>query len=249
MSREVHPLSDYHSKVLTLMGITAREAADAATQMAAIEARIGRPLPPSLREWYSLEGACALLERYSNGDHAIAVADLGRDGLLHGDLLVFRHENQWVCHWAVRLDGSDDPPVVVDYDDSFKTFRPCAAAFSAYVYACMWDWGTVVNNEALMQAQNRPLSDEALTWLRRHFTPELETFGWPGHTQYRFRSPGQRILIWAAHDQADWWLAGDSEEALCRLVKRVWSVDAVGVSLWSNTQEGEAILRRARSEK
>lgn len=243
-----HPyVSSYHSNALALIGVTPHQALNASEVIAAIEQRIKRPLPPSLREWYALDGACALLDRYSNDDHAVAVADLGRDGLLPGDLLVFRHENQGVCHWAVRLDGSDDPPVVVDYDDSFKTFQPCADTFSAYVYASIWDWGTVLNPDPLIQAQNAPLSEEALSWLRRHFTPELETHGWPGHTQYRFRSPGQRILIWAAHDQADWWLAANNVAELSRLVKRIWSLDAVGTSLWSHSEMGESVLKRARS--
>jgi hypothetical protein len=234
----------YHAQALRLIGAVPKVAPQAAGLIVAIEGRLGRPLPASLCEWYSLEGACELLMQYSNGDPPVAITDLGRDTLIAGDSLIFRHENQGVCAWAVRLNGSDDPPVVVDYCTGFTECRPCANTFSDYVYSCVWDWGLVLNH-ATIQAQNPPISDEALSFLRRDFTAELETNGWPGEIQYRFSSPDQRILVWAAKDQADWWLAGDSDDALCRLVRSLRDVDELGRSLWSSDAAGESVLRRA----
>jgi hypothetical protein len=243
MTGGVDNVLQYHAKALKLIGAAASMAPDAMSALSAVEARIGQRLPASLREWYSLEGACDILRRYSNGDPPVAVADLGRNGLMAGDLLVFRHENQGVCSWAAWLNGRDDPPVFVDYDAGSRAYRACANTFSEYVYACLWDWGLVLKN-ALIQAQNAPVSPEALAFLRSNFKAEIETSGWPGDMQYRFFSSDQRILVWAAKDQADWWLAGDGEEAVFRLVNALWDVDELGRSFWSDDTLGKSILQR-----
>lgn len=236
----------YHAKALKLIDAVPILARDV-SNIIAVEDRLGRQLPASLREWYSLDGACDMLLRYSNGDPPVAIANLGRDGLIARELLTIRHENQGVCTWAVLLDGSEDPPVVVDYDVDFKTRQPCANSFSDYVYSCFWDWGLVLNSPRV-QAQNGPISPEALDFLRGNFAAELETYGWPGDTQYRFFTPDQRILIWESKQQADWWLSADSDDALVRLVARLWRVDDLGTSLWASDDADEYILQRARSQ-
>ncbi len=59
----------------------------------------------------------------------------GPQDRLANNLLVFRWENQGVCAWAIRPDGSDDPPVVVDVDTQFKSWIECASSFSRHLYA------------------------------------------------------------------------------------------------------------------
>lgn len=71
-------------------------------------------LPASLKEFYSLQGACAILAKHSNEDPAQPIEELGdADELAHG-LLRIQTENQGVAAWFVRLDGTDDPPVEVE---------------------------------------------------------------------------------------------------------------------------------------
>lgn len=242
--RTVILMLQHHAKALQLAGVQPRPAAQAAKSIAAIEHRIRRPLPASLREWYSLEGACDLLLRHSNSDPPVALADLGCSDLIARNLLPFRHENQGVCTWAVDLNGSDDPPVLVDYDKNFESPRPCANRFSEHVYASVWDWHCVLTN-ATIQAQIDPLSDEALDFLGRTFQAELVTEGWPGDTQYRFFSADQRVLIWESKDWADWWLSADNDAALLRLVQTIWEIDNLGGSLWSPDASCAAVLRQA----
>lgn len=75
-------------------------------------------------------------------------------------------KNQRVCAWAIRLDGSDDPPVVVDFDTQFRSWKESALSFSQPLYAWMWDYSVTVERMGkdglLIQAQNRPLSEEGL---------------------------------------------------------------------------------------
>jgi hypothetical protein len=112
--------------------------------MARVENKIGRTLPALVREWYELEDACRLLLEHSNDDLPVDISEFGdpvRDAhgggphnLLPNDLMVFKWENQGVCTWAIRLDGSDDPPVVVDVDTQFKSWIECAPSFRVEEY-------------------------------------------------------------------------------------------------------------------
>jgi hypothetical protein len=114
------------------------------------------------------------------------------------------------------------------------------------VHSCVWDYTFVLNRDHVVQAQNDPLSDEALAFLRGRFATGPRTHGWPGHDQYRFVGADQWILIWADDGQADWWLAAEDADSLICLIDDVWDADRVGQSLWSHTSAGEAILRQVR---
>lgn len=245
----------FHAKTLKLLNVAPVISAIAISRLDDVETRIGRRLPSSVREWYSLPDACKLLRQYSNDDWPLEVAEFGvpRNDTLGGgphDLLargmiVFRYENQGVCVWAFGLDGSDDPPVYVDFDSQFKTWTKCAPTFSEHLYAWMWDYATVLTKDLLIQAQNRPLSETALGFLKENLEVGPETYGWPGRTQYRFSSGDQRILIWASEDQADWWLTADDEDSLGQLSQNVWQCDEVGQQFWSNSERAAPLLVNA----
>ncbi|MCB9851771.1 MAG: SMI1/KNR4 family protein [Phycisphaerales bacterium] len=236
----------FHEKTFRLIGTNPNIDPSSLDALAAVEQRIGLALPASLREWYSLEDACDRLYRYSNTDPSVSLSNMRDDGLIGGRYLKFRYESQGMCFWAVDLDGTDDPPVVIADDETFQPNRRCNTTFSEFVNACVWDWGLVLNN-CMIQAQNAPLSEEAIAVLHNEFKAELQTNGWPGHTQYRFYSADQRILIWASEDQADWCLAGDSEDAVSRLAQKLWHVDNLGRSFWSHNSIGESMLQTLRA--
>jgi hypothetical protein len=242
----------FHARTLKLLNVAPVNSATAASSLDAAEARIGRKLPASVREWYLLEDACKLLRQYSNDDWPLEVGEFGlprKDthgggphDLLARGLVVFRYENQGVCVWAFGLDGTEDPPVYVDFDSQFKTWAKCAPTFSEHLYTCVWDYALVLTRDLLVQGQNPPVSETALSFLRENFDIGPETYGWPGHTQYRFSRRDQRILIWASEGQADWWLTADREESLSDLIDKVRPCDQVGQSLWSNSERADSLL-------
>ncbi len=250
-------MPQFHARTLDLLPRRPTVSKAAAESIAHVERRIAMPLPTSLREWYSYKNACEILETYSNDDPPVALNELGRPhtdwesggtrDLVAEGLLVIRHENQGVCRWAARLDGSDDPPVVVAYDSALRGWQRCADRFSDYVYSCVWDYTFVFGRELLIQAQNGPLTEAALRELRSQFGVELTTYGWPGHTQYRFEKDDRHLLIWVQDDQADWWLAADAERSVAEAMDLVWRLDQVGDAFWSNTDDGQAVVDRMRS--
>ena len=251
-------MTRFHARTLDLLPVRPGRSKKAVGLLDRVEARIARPLPASVREWYSYEGACLILETHSNQDPPVPLKDLGSpqacwtaDGrdLASEGLLLFQHENQGVCAWALRLGDGDDPPVVVSYDDELRNWEHCADSFSDFVFASVWDHTFVFFPYLLIQAQNRPLSEDALRVLRGLFDSEVTTHGWPTHTIYRFHRDGRYLIVWAGDDQADWWLTADTEEFLESTMLRLWGLDRVGDAFWSHTDRGQAMVDRLRSEK
>jgi hypothetical protein len=251
-------VTEFHAATFELLDLTPVLSPSAVAELDRVEKRIGRKLPASVREWYSIDGACRIMREYSNDDPPIPVNELGsprrdtRGGgpvdLISRNLVPFRYENQAVCIWAFRIDGTDDPPVEVDLNTYFRTWTPCGVSFSQHLYASTWDFACVLTRELLVQAQNRPLTTSALGHLQSHFTSGPTTFGWPGHTQYRFNHNDKRILIWASDRQADWWLSADNEESLGELLSDIRSCDSVGKAMWSHSERGSALLELRRTE-
>ena len=130
----------YHQKTLDLLGITAIESADAKRQLHKREAALGRKLPESVRQWYCLPQANEILDKYSNMDDSVPIPELGKvepgapDDLARG-LLLIQNENQGVAAWYVKLDGTPDPPVMVEselVDEAIPQQE--SATFSEWVY-------------------------------------------------------------------------------------------------------------------
>lgn len=250
-------MPQFHAKTFDLLPCRPAESAAALKSIDRLERRLGRALPASLREWYGCADACEILAVHSNDDLPVPLEELGRPevdwetgvrrDLVTEGFLVFGHENQGVCTWALRLDGSEDPPVVVSFDSGRRDWRRCADSFSEHVYACVWDHSFVLRREPLILAQNAALSAQALERLRQIFELGVTTYGWPGHTQYRLRREDQYLLIRADDGQADWWLSADSEQSLSDAVSTVWQLDKVGDAFWSYSDAGQALLDRLRS--
>lgn len=136
----------FHARALTLLEVAPPVSAAATDELARLERERGILLPPSVREWYALEGAGELLRRGIDGQ-GIHPHELGRphegfeepvDLVPEGRMLLMV-ENQGVCSWAVRLDGSNDPPVDVEYDSMPEPeWSPFTPSFSHFVRYCIW---------------------------------------------------------------------------------------------------------------
>ena len=188
-----------------------------------LEKLIGTHLPPALREWYGLDGGIDLLERYSNHDYPLSLTSLAedRDKHLRQSHLIFMIETQGVCHWAVRLDESDDPPVVVQWrDDDPTEWQTVTARFSDFIYFWIWDHARTYYH---IQAIGKPLSETDLQVLRDHYHELLSTATWPEMTNYRFVEADRRLLIWTGEDQANWYLWSDNLETLEALIRTLWT--------------------------
>ena len=164
-------------------------------------------------------------------------------GLADG-VLPFMSENQGVCTWALALHEGPDPKVLVEVDTMPRPSWQVACE-SFRVWLRCWVEDGLMNPRVVYSAQAPPLSGDMLAHLRDAFTEGPRTYAWPGKTNYRFRGPAADLLLWAADDQCDWFVApkGDFELAL-RSIPKVAQI--IG-SLYSLTDDGEPALAAIRS--
>lgn len=241
-------MSSFHDATFELLGTRPRISTAALGELDATERSLGVRLPPAVREWYSYEGALAILAIHSNDDPPIPVAEFALDESTDGRLIPIRWENQGVCTWAILLDGSDDPPVLVDVDSEGTEWRPQAPRFSTYVYACVWDYQVVLRRPGLVAAQNGPISPQALRALASLFDEQPRTSGWPGDAQYRFAGRRHGVLIRSSEGQADWFVGADDGPSLEAALRLVWDLDGVGRSSYDCSEIGREVLARLRTE-
>ena len=220
------------------------------------ESQLNRSLPASVREWYSLDRSVDLLREYSNCDLPVPLEQLGNPSknwygsgardFVHDDLLWVMAENQGVCNWAVKLDGTDDPPVVVEVDSApSEVWRPLSSSFSEFIYCQIWDHPKEVCRCA---AKELGLTAADLEYLHRKFDSGPNTASWPGSANLRFSSVDGRILIWFAEERgADWFLFARGEETMSRLLQSVWKCGNLATTLYSEDEEAERALIHFRT--
>jgi hypothetical protein len=161
----------YHQATFDLLKLQPVFSATSAHVVRGCEDYCDFKFPASVREWYSLEGAVDILRTYPNQDHPIPLNLLGDEVDALDDyhkLLIFMHENQGVCSWAVRIGTGDDPPVYVRYEQD-DPWRLYAESFSGFVYIQVWDWHYRLQVNARFGAAHSPLSENELKVLGEYF--------------------------------------------------------------------------------
>jgi len=246
---------EYHQRALYLLPEEPGFSAANAAILDKRERYMRRSFPAAVREWYTLEGSVELLRTYSNSDNPVPLEELGRPvddwyesgprNLVADSLLWFMWENQGVCNWAVRLDGTADPPVVVERDSGpHEVWQPAADSFSDFVFCQIWDFQPA---GARCGAGERGLAANDLEFLRRTFTAGVTTYGWPGATNYRFHTPWGRILIWHSPDGGTYWnLVANSGDELQELIRAVSCCANLRDGLEGCDEAGRAAVARVR---
>lgn len=243
----------YHQRTFDLLGLEPHLNPEAPAILDQFEHEHNFKLPASVREWYELEGAVSLLREYSHEDHPSELHELAQDvkDSDNGKLLIFMVENQACALWAINLDGSDDPPVVVDHDEN--VWRYCADNFSSFIYTQVWDmqlWDDAQYWEddfIAFLCQEKPLSSEEFQFLKENFE-ELPKRSHFSDEDFRFSNGnGKRILITVDrpnqyHEQwfCTWHIWADSEENLVELIRSVWQCGTLAADLRSAAASGES---------
>jgi hypothetical protein len=231
---------------------TPTASADSDGALRTLERRIDRSLPRAFRDLLALENGLALMGHFSNSDWPISVAELaeprerwpGYDPLAD-QLLPFMIENQGVCVWAIRLDGSDDPPVVVEVDSGAPPqWQRCADRFTGWLRCQVLDHS--LQRSCWFAAQANPLSPEVLSRLRQHFEEGPQTYGWPGATNYRFGNARCSLLLWSGYDQCDWHIRPNSIEFAGAALDEIEHIAGIGDRVWGLADEHERVLQQWR---
>jgi hypothetical protein len=261
----VQPAAD----LLTAAGF---DASPAQAPVTARQEQLALKLPAAVAEWYSLPGAWQLIAANSCDDlapldtlgdpipfwpDATGLHSTDRD-FLHEDLLFLGSENQGVVLWAVPLNEGPDPRVIVDLSPPDGSWVTYATSFSDYTETLVWDllmFGHRFETEPRegappawhgVAAQDTALADADLATLTARFEQRPRTYGWPTPTTYRFERPGQKILLWAADDQTDWWIFAEAPQQLNSLIGDLWELGDLATNLYGVAGVGEALLRGRR---
>ncbi len=246
--------TNYHRDAIKLLAKPPCFSQSAAEALQRREEQLGILFPASVREFYSLDGAVQLLRRYSNDDDPFDIDQLGEpfDDWYNGGpkdflaekLLLFMHENQGVCNWAINLDSGPDPAVVVEVDTAPNAeWLPCTDRFSTFVWCQIWDHSQLAVG---VSAQEIELSEHDVRFLRSNFQELHTTYGWPGSVNYRFKSEHAAILIWDGKDRGvDWFVSAPSASELTKVLAKIWHCGDLAQSMYGDA-EAEEVLRHLR---
>ena len=209
----------YHSGAL---GLIRQPVAGGSEQMLSVaEQQLGLSLPTSVREWYTDVDGQTILSKYSNDDTALAPVEFKVIEICGRRLVQFLIENQGVCWWGFELDGSDDPPVFVDFDPPPDKLFLYAKTFSEFTYLRVFDFDGWWDADRFALETRPPLTERARRWLDENQTAQPRSLGWPGAGTLRYSSPLGRIVIWESESQADWILSCPSASSLQQLKEQV----------------------------
>jgi len=225
-----------------------------------LESELGHRLPKAAAELFAFRGLigriAAVFEGQTELPRSARLADSRQMPGRADPILLLLTENQGVCYWGVPMSQGDNPPVLVggDISRAREMTVEYAPTVGHFVYAFAWDselfagWQSELpDHSPMIQAQARTLDSDVLDLLRGRYKEEVETHGWPGSVQRRFRSTaGLRIGLWNAEDQCDWWISAPTDAILAEELRWLIGVSNLRESLWSNDVEGEALLRDIR---
>lgn len=210
----------YFSAALTLAGAAANVSDAAVDRLDLLEATHGVVLPAAVREWYSRPKLVDLLAATSSLERIYPIRDFGYwgpywrfpggasdqeaepgeeasrvDPLALG-LLPFMEEDQGVWFMVARLNGADDPPLVVSFDvvGPEMQWQPHVARFSDLIYTRLWD---VFPDGFSLSGRALPVTQVDLTTLGTELQQMQSSFEVPAGTTFRYadRSGDQRVLL------------------------------------------------------
>jgi hypothetical protein len=238
------------AKPLALADWTARPDADNEQHASAFERAVGFGLPAAFRELVVSDAWPGFLKRFSNSDQPVLIQNFAASRWqaydpIAADLLPFMIENQGVCTWAIRLNGNDDPEVLVEVDSGTPPqWQRCAEAFSQWLECQVRD--ALLSDRMLFAAQAAPLEDLTLDHLTLKFAEGPRTYGWPGRVNYRFHGTLGDLLLWAADDQCDWWIAPSSLGCALELLQALPIRNGHPGWIYELKPEGKPLLERWR---
>ena len=227
----------YHQNTFNLLSLKPVISEEQLKLLDDVEYQHSISIPPSIREWYSMKEAMNILktsilfdvphppQEWYNAGQFWQGNILCHDLLSEGFLLVLS-ENQGVCHWVVKLDGSDDPPVFIEID-SVQNFiwQLHTNSFSEFIYNIVWKFIKKPDQIKLI-AYTPMLTQADLSTLNQSFK-KLPTLIYPRNEKlHRFISDSQSIEI--TEEQRAicviWYLSAQSPSSLFSLSSQIWDM-------------------------
>lgn len=246
----------FHQRTLDYLNLLPVQNEETADSLRALELYVGVNLPPSVHEWFSYPNAAKLIR--FNDDHVLDVDQFELKSnplfnhhpkwqqgvikpsqmmfitspdktLIDENLLVVIVENQGVYEWAVDLNGSDDPPVLMKQNEPNQAWKPCSPTFSDFVFARAWDTRVMFNELSLWGSTGKLTADD-LTTIENWYDVLPVHCNLPQYERcFRFQRDEQCIFI--CQDDRDsrmfWHMTSKTSESLKVLLKQIGSIQDV----------------------
>jgi len=227
----------YHQNTFNLLSLKPIVSEELLKLLNDVEHQYSISIPPSIREWYSMIEAMNILKTSIFGDVPHPPQEWHNEGqfwwgnrlchdLLSEGFLLVLSENQGVCHWAVKLDGSDDPPVFIEIDsiDNF-VWQLYSNSFSEFIYDIVWKFVKKPEQIKLI-AYTPTLTQADLSTLNQYFK-KRPTLIYPRNEKiYRFLGDAQSVEIREEQKAicVSWCLSAQSPSSLFSLSSQIWDM-------------------------
>jgi hypothetical protein len=201
----------------------------------------GFMFPAAVREWYLLSNSQQILTEFSNDDYPMALEDMMEAhtqqqsyshfaiDLTKPMMLPFLWENQAVFVCAVKLDGSDDPPVSVWDDDG--EWKLWAEHFSSFISRWVWNFLYFRSYyETSLRASEPTFIESDMNFLRKHFNEQPPKSS--HSTVHHFSVRDEHVHLWRENTSSfHWWLRAETKESLLNLARTLWQCGTLAKTL------------------
>ncbi|RKZ51888.1 MAG: hypothetical protein DRR16_30955 [Candidatus Parabeggiatoa sp. nov. 3] len=249
----------YHQKTSHYLKKEPVISEEALEQLAAAEKRCGLTFPASVREWCSIKDAMKFLQYFQNDDSSFLKRSPFEDIEVIGekwhdkegddvaidlddsdqdwgqDFLVIMHEYEIGSRYAVKLDGSDEPPVFLDRDSAPQIiWQYYANSFSEFIYHCFWYWNMALTKKTFQfrAHTDQRLNQHDFAFLEQHFKQENRiTPTYSTKVVYRFSQADQQIIVGLEDKNTHWELSANSPSSLFELADQVWHCNGLSAAL------------------
>ena len=225
-----------YRKVFNLLNISPRQSQQAIDSLMLFEQDCNLSFPRAVREWFSFVETPDIMQKMALIHAAV---DIPQSYRLFGELnaryvrtapsakiLPVLFENQGCWHMAVPLDGADDPPVYLGYQeaDQFDWYLH-AACFSDFIFAWVWDYVAYVKDYSVYASQH--ILPQDLQVIRETFEFGPTTYQGNGYFNAdrieRYAQNTQRITVIINDTDIAVWFTAASAESLQTLLQGPWS--------------------------
>ncbi len=217
----------YHQTTFNILDKAPQFDEGASRKIKQCEQIFGFSFPPSFREWYSQSQVDKILKEFSNDDSPLTLEELLNTytnwhsyshfslNLASQRMLPFLWENQAVFLCVIKLDVSDDPPVLL-WDDDHK-WKPINQHFSSFI--SHWVWNFLYFRQyfnTVLRADESNLSETDIRFLRSNFKEIAQKS--PNSVVFHFHKDDKHIHIWKENEiVSHWWLRAASKQSLLDL--------------------------------
>jgi hypothetical protein len=247
----------YHQKVFDLLQRTPTLDSNAEEKLRAVEEAYGLVLPPSVREWYSLNEAIPILQESDECTYYITLQEMFAQKWLNDDRVLPKYEHPTIPMGCDQCAGigiialaitNYDEPYVASYVEESEWYKhePLSKSILKWTYDSLYDYKS---RGYQARAYNAILTESDYQTISQHFIEKS-----PIPPIRIFQYDDQLIHTWDHYwkeqqTQTYLWLHADTPESYRDLLRRFWNIGNLSTALYGRGFECWRIFEEFRPIK